>query len=174
MNEMITPGFQSENPRVAAKVKSLLVLGVGNTLLSDDGVGPKVIETLQCRDSSGGQVEYIDGGTLSFTLLDTIERHDRLIVVDACELGRDAGAIAVFKGADMDVHMRSGRRSVHEVALADLLDMARLRGCLPQRRALVGVQPDDLGWGFELSAPLAGMFDELCHQVEQLIMEWRP
>ncbi len=173
MNEVITPGFQKGNPEANTKAESLLVLGVGNTLLTDDGVGPKVVEKLKLSNSNDKTIEYLDGGTLSFTLLADIERHDALIVVDACELNADPGTIRVFEGPEMDKHMRSGKRSVHEVALADLLDIARLHECLPDHRALVGMQPDDLTWGLELSEPVAKSFEDVCIRVEELIGGWR-
>lgn len=174
MNEIITPGFHEGNPDSVPEAIPLLVLGVGNTLLTDDGVGPKVVETLKSRNLSDTSVEYLDGGTLSFTLLDDIKRCNALIVVDACELDAVPGTIRVFEGLDMDEHMRSGKRSVHEVALADLFDMARLQDCLPDQRALIGVQPDDLTWGLELSASVARSLDEACNHVDRLINGWRP
>lgn len=173
MNEVGTPGFHVGNPVVMVGAKPLLVLGVGNTLLTDDGLGPKVADRLKSTHPDDENISFVDGGTLSFTLAGQIEKHDGLIVVDACELGAEPGTIRVFEGPDMDVHMRSGKRSVHEVALADMLDIARLRECLPGRRALVGVQPSSLDWGLELSQPVAAVFNEACAEVEILITRWR-
>lgn len=174
MNTIITHGLQTGNSDQAAPKTSLLVLGVGNILLTDDGVGPKAAEALQARFPEDAGIAFLDGGTLSFTLADTIADHDGLIVIDACELVAEPGTIRLFEGAEMDAHMLGGRRSVHEVALSDLLDMVRLRGALPERRALVGIQPLELSWGLELSAPVAAGFASLCAEVEALIGRWRP
>ncbi|HEY9150780.1 MAG TPA: hydrogenase maturation protease, partial [Gammaproteobacteria bacterium] len=116
---------------------SVLVLGIGNSLLSDEGVGVHAIHSLE-KESPLPGVQYLDGGTLSFTLAGTIEDSEQLIVVDAAELGAPAGTVRCFEGTAMDGFLGSNRkRSVHEVSLLDLLAVVLLAGRLPERRALV-------------------------------------
>jgi len=123
-----------------------LVIGIGNNLFGDDGAGIHVIEQLRAADLPDG-VELVDGGTLSFTLLDFVEETDRLIVVDAAELHADPGTVEIFKDEAMDEFLTSSKRpSVHEVNLLDVLVAARIRGTLPERRTLVGIQPLSLDW----------------------------
>ena len=138
-----------------------LVLGIGNTLLSDEGIGIYIIRHLDETTQGRDDLELMDGGTLSFTLAEAISVHPRLIVVDAGRTEGPAGTLAVFEGDAMDARLRGGLQSVHEVSLSDLMDIARLTDSLPQRRALVAVQPDSLDWGdgptpaVEASIPLA-------------------
>lgn len=149
-----------------------LVLGIGNTLLSDEGVGIHVIEHLRdgAADTSG--LELLDGGTLSFTLAGAIGAHPRLVVVDAARLDGPPGSVAVFEGEAMDQRLRSGLQSVHEVGLADLLDIARLTDTLPARRALVGIHPQSLDWGDEPSPPVAAAVPEAARIVLDLVARW--
>jgi len=155
---------------VATKV---LVLGMGNILLTDDGVGIRLLEQLQ-RQHASSAIEFIDGGTLSFSLLEFIQGADAMLVADAAELGAAPGTVRVFEDEAMDGFLASSRRrSVHEVGLCDLLDMARLLDCLPARRALLCVQPASIAWSSVLSPAVAGSFDAACSQADAVLRRWR-
>src|SRR5690348_2390982 len=123
----------------AARGARTVVIGIGNSLLADDGAGVRAIRRLQA-ESPDPAIDFIDGGTLNFSLLPYLEDADSLIVIDAAELGTLPGMVRVFEGEAMD-HAVAGsrRRSVHEAGLADLLAMAQLKDCLPDRRALITV-----------------------------------
>lgn len=151
-----------------------LVLGVGNTLLSDEGVGIHVIEYLrQHYPSALPDMIYVDGGTLSFTLAGPIEETDHLIVVDAARLGDEPGRLRTFMDSEMDRFLGIGRCSVHEVGLIDLMDIARLTGSLPERRALIGIQPKELGWGHQPSKQVSEAIPKAAERVLQLARAWR-
>ena len=107
-------------------MSSTLVLGIGNTLLTDEGVGIHVIDHLVASYPNEPGVTYLDGGTLSFTLAGPIAEHGNLIVVDAARLDRPPGTVQVLVGDEMDRYLTGNRQSVHEVGLTDLLDIARL------------------------------------------------
>ena len=150
-----------------------LVLGIGNTLLTDEGVGVHAIHYLQQHHADLQDIEYLDGGTLSFTLAGPIEAADNLIVIDATELQAAPGSIKTFIGTEMDNFLNShNKRSVHEVGLIDLMSIARLAEQLPQRRALVGIQPQQLDWGEQPTAALQAVIPEACKQVVKLIEAW--
>ena len=164
----------------------ILVLGIGNTLLTDEGVGIHVINHLQqdtSVDSSVHQVEYLDGGTLSFTLAEPIESCDQLIVVDASEIKDKPGSVRVFENEAMDRFITSGnKKSVHEVGLADVMSMALFvyfawdgqitGGNLPPKRALIGIQPDSLDWGSAPSEAVRLAIPLACEKVRELIARW--
>lgn len=152
-----------------------LVLGIGNAILSDEGVGVHVVRQLQSRlPETASEVRVLDGGTLSFTLAPDIEAADRLIVVDAAQLAAAPGTVRVFADEEMDRFIGTGKRSVHEVGLIDLLDIARLTDSLPAQRALIAIQPDKLTWGCELSPAVAEAVPMALHEVSLLIESWRP
>ncbi len=152
---------------------SVLVLGLGNTLLMDEGVGVHTIRHLESSADASDHVRYLDGGTLSFTLAGPIEETDSLIVVDAAELGTSAGEVRCFEGEDMDEFLGSNRkRSVHEVSLLDLMAVSHLTGKLPARRALVGIQPDCVDWGDAPTAAVQAAIPAACDRIRELIQRW--
>jgi hydrogenase maturation protease len=158
----------------AANIMNTLILGIGNTLLADEGTGVHVVRALQERHGEREGITLLDGGTLSFTLAADIEEADQLIVVDASELKAEPGTVRTFVGDDMDAFLNGGRRSVHEVGLMDLMTMARLAERLPERRALVGIQPQKVDWGEWPTDEVAAAIPVACDQVDQLMEAWRP
>ena len=91
-----------------------LVLGVGNTLLSDEGAGVHAMHYLQTHAPDLVDTEFLDAGTLSFTLADDIASATNLIIFDAAQLDAEAGTVQVFENDELDNFLRFGRRSVHE------------------------------------------------------------
>lgn len=149
-----------------------LVLGIGNVLLGDDGVGVRLTEQLRGLEPSLPS-RYVDGGTLSFSLLSHLEEAAALLVIDAADLGAAPGTVQVFEDEAMDRFLaKSRRRSVHEVGLCDLLDMARLRDCLPPRRALLSVQPAVIDWSESLSPLVADAIEGALAQALAVLRRW--
>jgi hydrogenase maturation protease len=150
-----------------------LVLGFGNVLLCDDGAGVQLLGRVR---SELGEVaaHFIDAGTLSFSLLPYMEAAHSMLVFDAANIGGAPGTIRLFEGAAMDRFLTSTRRrTVHEVGLIDLLDMARLQDCLPHRRALLCIQPERIEWSEMLSAPVAEALPEAVRQATALLRRWQ-
>jgi hydrogenase maturation protease len=148
----------------------ILVLGIGNTLLTDEGVGIVAMRELEVQYGAREGMEFLDGGTLSFTLAAPISECDALLVIDAAELGAAAGTVRSFKGEEMDAFLGENRKSsVHEVGLLDLMSISRLTGHWPQRRALIGVQPAVVGWGETLTPAVATALPEVCARAAGII-----
>lgn len=150
-----------------------LVLGIGNTLLSDEGTGVHMLDYLRDHFPDLPCIEYLDGGTLSFTLAAWIEDAANLIVVDAAELLAPPGTVQVFRGDAMDRFAGKTKRSVHEVSLGDLLSIAHLTETLPENRALIAIQPGMVEWGSSLSDAVANALPGAAQQTVDLIMEWQ-
>jgi hydrogenase maturation protease len=142
-----------------------LVIGIGNSLFGDDGAGIHVIDRL-ADHGLPDDVRLVDGGTLSFTLLELVENAERLIVVDAAQLDAQPGTVEVFHDEAMDEFLTSAKRpSVHEVNLLDVLVGARIRGRLPARRTLVGIQPESLDWS---STPTVKVAEGVARAADQI------
>jgi len=152
---------------------NMLILGIGNTLLQDEGIGIHVLHELQRQYPEPDGVSYIDGGTLSFTLAGMVEDSDSLIVVDAAQLKKEPGSMDCFIGEEMDRFLGQVKRSVHEIGLLDLLDMARLAERVPPQRALVGIQPGSIDWGDEPSAAVRDAIPGAVEQIIKLMEQWR-
>jgi hydrogenase maturation protease len=150
-----------------------LILGIGNNLLSDEGIGVHVIDYLETHHADAMDVTYLDGGTLSFTLAGPIAEHDNLIVVDAARFGQPPGSIRTFEGDEMDRYLTGNRASVHEVGLMDLFDISRLAGTFPRHRALIGVEPKCLDWGESPSPEVAPTIPLVATMALELARRWR-
>jgi hydrogenase maturation protease len=148
-------------------------MGVGNTLLSDEGAGVHAMRYLQAHSDPAEQTAFLDAGTLSFTLADDIAAADNLIIFDAARIDASPGTVRVFEGAEFDAFLQSGRLSVHEVGFADLMDIARLQDCLPANRALIGIQPEVLGWGESTGESVTRAIPRAADSAMELINRWR-
>jgi len=152
----------------------VLVLGVGNTLMSDDGLGVQLLERLEASAPSLPDVEYVDAGTLSFVLLPRIQECSALLILDAAHFDEVPGTVRALIGADMDEFLRTARCSVHEVGIRDLLDLARLTDALPERRAFIGIQPRKVGWGEALSAEVQASVPRAVESALSILRTWSP
>ena len=156
---------------MTSNAKSIAVVGIGNSLLTDDGAG---IHTLE-RFAAGNEddtIDCIDGGTVGLALLDRLAGLDGLIALDAMKLGKPPGSVTVLLNEDMDLHLRRQKGSVHEVGLSDLMDALRLRGELPDHRALIGIEPADMDWGTEPTEPVAAAVPEAASRALDLVRSW--
>jgi hydrogenase maturation protease len=152
----------------------LLVLGIGNTLLTDEGVGIHVLQALEPEWGNAPDVTLLDGGTLSFTLAGPIEDADALIVVDAANIQSRPGEWMLLKGNEMDAFLMGNRKStVHEVGLTDLRAIAILAGHWPDRRAMLAIQPDVVDWGEYPTPAVAAAIPPACAAIGELIREWQ-
>ena len=149
-----------------------LCLGVGNTLLKDEGAGVHAMNHLSSLGDWTDDVQFLDAGTLSFTLADAIADADNLLIFDAAQLGAEPGAVRVFEADAFDEFLVSGKRSVHEVGFADLMDIARLQDSLPANRALIGIQPADLGWGEQPGNAVSAALPEAARLAIEILGRW--
>ena len=153
--------------------RSTLILGIGNRLLGDDGAGPCVLDSLSSDARICADARLVDGGTLSFTLLPLIEDADYWIVVDAARRGKPPGTVSVMQGEAMDRFVaRRGAASVHEVSISELMDMARLGQGIPQRRALVAIEPHHVDWADQPSPEVRNAIPRAADAVCRLLEEW--
>jgi len=154
-------------------MSTTLILGIGNNLLTDEGVGVHVVRHLEEHHGDEPGVTFLDGGTLSFTLAEPIAEHDNLIVVDAARFGEPAGTIRCLEADEMDRYLTGNRASVHEVGLMDLFDISRLSGTFPEHRALIGVEPESIDWGEFPSAKVAPTVAQVAAMALELARRWR-
>jgi hydrogenase maturation protease len=157
--------------RRMTRINTTLILGLGNILLSDEAVGIEVIRRLQST-TDRPDVRFLDGGTLGFTLAAPIAESKRLIVVDAARMGDPPGTVRVFEGDAMDRQLSGKAKSVHEISLADLIDMARLTDTLPRERALVGIEPAEIEWGDALTPVVEAAVPHAMDAIRTLVERW--
>jgi hydrogenase maturation protease len=141
---------------------NVLVLGLGNILLSDEGTGVRAVEALQRRYDCSHTAEFVDGGTMGLDLLPHIEGRSHLFILDALKTGHAPGT--VLRIDDPPAYLRS-RTSPHQTGLADVLAIAAMTGDLPPNIALFGIEPMDLSTGLALSREVAENMERMLEMV---------
>lgn len=133
--------------------RTLLILGLGNSLCSDDGLGVAAVGRLSREWDAPENVAVLDGGTLGLSLLPYLQDAQDVILLDAIRTDSPAGTFVRISGDDVAPAVAT-RLSVHQIGVADLLDGARLLDSYPRRLSLLGLVPETMELGLELSSPL--------------------
>jgi hydrogenase maturation protease len=142
----------------------LLVLGLGNLLLTDDGLGPAVLAQLMRRFVAPPEVQLLDGGTLGLALLGELSEARSAILVDAVAADAPAGTMVRLDGDDVAPAV-ADKLSPHQIGVADLLDAARLLGREPPRLILLGAVPQSLELGVGCTPAVDAAIEPLIAQV---------
>ena len=144
------------------------VVGLGNLILSDEGVGVHVVRRLDESYSFPDDVVLIDGGTSAIDLLDQLVEAEHIIFIDAAQTGGPPGSIVALQGARLPVWFRE-RMSPHQIGLADLLATLSLMDHTPESVTLIGIEPQSMELGTELTPQIDAAADEaLVKVLEQL------
>ena len=147
-----------------------LVLGAGNLLLSDDGLGIHTIQRLQSFQLPE-EVQVLDGGTLGLGLLHYLEGVSRLLIVDALDIGQPPGTVTRLSGEEVPAYFAQ-KMSPHEIGLPDMLFAAKLRDLYPAEVVIWGAQPATVEVGLELSTTVASQVDVLVSEVLAELRRW--
>ena len=154
-----------------ASTGKVLVLGIGNLVMSDDGVGVKVVQRLQRRYRFPGQVEVMDGGTRGLDLLPKLEGVERLIIIDAVETGQKPGTCVRLAGDELPIALET-KLSPHQMGLKDLLAVSQLMGHSPRQMVLLGVQPGSIEMDTELTPEVEASLELLESKVLNEMKSW--
>jgi hydrogenase maturation protease len=153
---------------------NVLVLGLGNTLLADDGVGVHVVRRLTADAATPPWVRAVDGGTMGFRLTSILANGGDVLIIDAADFSAAPGAIRLLHEEALADHVARVRKtSAHEAGLADLLGLLKLEASLPRRLAVLAIQPQNIDWGETLSGPVARAVGPACAMVKKTVIEWR-
>jgi hydrogenase maturation protease len=139
---------------------SVLVLGIGNILLGDEGIGVRVVEALEERYTLPPGVEVIDGGTTGMGLLDLIAGREHVIVADAVKMESAPGTVFRLTGEEIPARFRQ-RISPHQIGLGDVLAALTLLDQAPRELVVIGIEPDSLDFGVGLSPSIAAKLDAM-------------
>jgi len=153
--------------------KKILVMGIGNTLLQDDGIGVHITERFKSTHPADPCVSILDGGTIGLSLLPEIEDAEAVIIVDASEIGECPGTMRIFRNQEIDRQLSGKRRSVHEVALYDLFSAAAIRGRSPEHRVLIAIQPACTEWGLNPTPEVNASIPMACAAISSMTREWQ-
>jgi len=131
------------------RTKPILLIGVGNSIQMDDGIGVHAIQALR-NHSLPDEVELFDGGTAGLDLLPVLQDRHTVIVIDAVDAGMEPGTLFRFTPEDIAAK-RQSYDSMHQLGLLETVKMAKLLGTAPVQTVILGVQPGVVDWGEELS-----------------------
>ncbi len=144
------------------------MLGLGNLLHADDGLGVHAIQRLQTDERVRSGVTLLDGGTQGLSLVSHIAGFSRVLVIDAVNVGETPGTLVRFEGKSLEG--LPGKPSVHQLGFADLMVAMKLLGDAPQEVVVLGAQPLSTEWSTELTPPvqnaLSGLLDEVVAQLD--------
>ncbi|MFZ2951301.1 MAG: HyaD/HybD family hydrogenase maturation endopeptidase [Desulfuromonadaceae bacterium] len=150
---------------------SVLVLGIGNLVMSDDGVGVIVAQRLQQEYRFPDNVEIMDGGTLGLDLLPKLENITNLVMIDAVETGQTAGTCVRLCGQELPIALET-KLSPHQMGLKDLLAVSELMGHSPKEMVLIGVQPGSIEMEIGLTADVESQLETLISNVLTELANW--
>lgn len=149
----------------------ILIMGAGNTIMGDEGIGPRCVEELTKHFEFPENVELMDAGTMGLSILDTLRDFDRLIVLDAAQgTGHEAGTVLLFTPEELAENQVL--HSAHDMRLVDVLKAATMMDIVLKSVVIVGVQVQGISqWVLELSEPVeaavpiacAAGLDQLAH-----------
>lgn len=148
-----------------------VVLGLGNTLNRDEGVGVHALAPLAARLGAQTAVELLDGGTLGLNLLPLVEECSHLLVLDALDAGRAPGTVVELRREQIPLYA-GVRLSQHQITFQEVLGLAGIRGKLPAHLHLIGVQPADITIGLELSPLVAATLPDVVARAVCVLAAW--
>jgi hydrogenase maturation protease len=150
---------------------AVVVLGLGNLLRRDEGLGIRALQRLEERYQLPDTLQLVDGGTLGLDLICYLENAPRLLVLDAALTEGPPGTLTRLIGEEVPIFF-SKRTSMHEVGLADMLAVTRLRGTEPGELVVLGMQPDIIELGWELSDVVEAHLDSLVDAAIAELERW--
>lgn len=155
------------------RLKPIMVIGVGNSIQMDDGIGIHVLNELKKYDLPE-ESELFDGGTLGIDLMPYIEGREKLIFIDSVKADEKPGTIFKFEPDDLN-YDDAPKTSVHQIGLIDSLQMISMIGKAPEKIVIFGVQPKTIDWGEELSPELKlsipKLIPHLLKEIEESVKE---
>lgn len=150
-----------------------IVLGLGNTLNRDEGLGVHALKALEASlTQRAPEVEFLDGGVLGLNLLPWVEEASHLLVLDAINARKKAGTVIELKRDEIPLYTGI-KLSDHQVTFQEVLGLANFRGHLPAQLHMVGAQPDDLSVGVDLSPTLADVLPQILTRAQAVLREWK-
>ena len=153
------------------KGSPILVLGIGNILNTDEGVGVFAARALRDKYPNPGHFAIEDGGTLGLNLLPMVDDATHLLILDAVDAGKSPGTVIEMQGDDIPL-FGGARLSEHQITFQEVLGLAMLRNRLPAKLHLIGVQPVDLSVGVGLSDVVSEVLPDVIRRAEIVLKHW--
>ena len=167
----------SQSPRIDLRAiyddydNSIVVLGVGNILLTDEGLGVHVVKELKENYNFTPEISLIDGGTMGMELLTYMRGMKQILLIDAINGGEAPGTVYEFPHRELEQYFTE-HISVHEVGMQDILRIRAIQENPLEDAIVIGVEPESLEIGFEPSAPVQAVLPEVKERVLRVLRNW--
>jgi hydrogenase maturation protease len=139
--------------------KDTIVIGLGNLLMSDEGIGIHLIRKLSEHQDEFPSVEFIDAGTGGLNILHLIANRKKAVIIDCAKMGKKPGTIKQFEPADVQTTKKMTHFSLHEADILRIIELSRQLGECPNQIAIFGIEPESLELGQSLSETLTDKID---------------
>jgi hydrogenase maturation protease len=153
------------------EAKRKVVLGLGNLLNRDEGLGVQALKLLDAQLGEQPGIELLDGGVLGLNLLMIVEECSHLLILDAVNAGKPAGTVIELRKDQIPLYAGI-KLSQHQITFQEVLGLANMRGYLPEHLHLVGIQPEDLSVGLELSPTVARALPGVTYRAMLVLESW--
>jgi len=150
---------------------AVTIIGIGNILLQDEGVGVHALNRLMEGYELPDSVNLIDGGTMGLDLLPFVEGSERILFIDAVDFRKEPGSIGIIEDEELPAIVKT-KVSPHQIGLSDLLSVLKLLEKGPKSVAVIGIQPERIQTGTELSDTIRGRIDDLLNAIIEKLRQW--
>jgi hydrogenase maturation protease len=155
---------------VQSPKKDVIVIGLGNVLLSDEGIGIHLVRRLSSRQEEFTSIEFIDAGTAGMALLHLIANRKKAVIIDCAQMGAEPGAIRRFTTYDVQSVKRLSHYSLHEADILQVINLSKQLGECPGEIVFFGIQPETLAPSRNLSKTLSDKIDiyvaDICKELD--------
>ncbi len=148
-----------------------VVMGLGNLLNCDEGLGVQALKLLEAQSGIPQGFELLDGGVLGLNLLMIVEECSHLLLLDAVNVGKPAGTVVELEKEQIPLYA-GVKLSQHQITFQEVLGLANIRGYLPEHLHLIGIQPENLSVGLELSPVVAKALPEVVERAKKIMEKW--
>jgi hydrogenase maturation protease len=153
------------------KEPTITILGLGNILMTDEGVGVHTVNEFEKRYEVPDYVELIDGGAAGLDLIPFIEGREKGLMVDAVNFDREPGYIDTLENEAIPVRLAT-KASMHHLGLMDVLSIVKLSGNYPKEVCIIGIQPKSLELGLDMTPEIWDKKESLIEQMAAKLREW--
>jgi hydrogenase maturation protease len=152
--------------------KRKVVMGLGNLLNRDEGLGVQALKLLDAQLGNQSDFELLDGGVLGLNLLMIVEECSHLLILDAVNVGKPAGTVVEMRKEEIPLYAGI-KLSQHQITFQEVLGLANIRGFLPEHLHLVGIQPEDISIGLDLSPTIELALPEVISRALVVLENWK-
>jgi hydrogenase maturation protease len=150
---------------------SVTILGLGNILLTDEGIGVHTVNEFQRRYAVPDYVEIVDGGAAGLDLIPFIEGREKVLMVDAVNFDREPGYVDILENDAIPAKITT-KASMHHLGLMDVLSIVKMTGNFPKQLCLIGIQPKSLELGLDMTPEIWDKKEALIERVLKKLREW--